>query len=145
MPRYDKRSPDEIKKIDSFIAEHYPLNGSKWCAEKLNLNMKYVGLRASLKGIKMNNGREKKSSERRTEIDKFIKAYYPKNGAQYCANKLGETAPYIRNRCTQLGLVMDRSGINPLIEENGKLKETIKKLRKDIMKLMVENKKLKRK
>lgn len=106
-----------------------------------------------------------RGEERLMTIDAFLKANYPTKGAMYCANELGEKLRYIQSRCHHIQLKIDptfrtrqrsetsstmyRKPRNDVgtsrttLIENRKLKSDNQLLRKQVLKLTMENRRLK--
>ena len=52
MPR---KSKSQIQAVDKFIAQNYPIHGTKFCAEALGETPDYIRTRAGIKKIKLSD------------------------------------------------------------------------------------------
>ena len=83
----------------------------------------------------------RKSKTKITTIDKFVKENYPLHGAEFCAETLNENADYIRTRVKQhkLSRITKRDD-KKMVEY---VRDLNKALRLELIKLILENKRLK--
>lgn len=66
-----RRTPEELKIIDKFIAENYPDKGPDFCASHLKLGLPYIVSRACLKQIKFNKPEAQKYETKLEEIERL--------------------------------------------------------------------------
>jgi len=93
-----KNSPKYYTKEEiDWLKKNYPIYGSIYCAEKLNLSIRQI--RSKIERLKL----KKNVIDISNEIN-FIKENYPIYGSIYCAEKLNISIDLVRSRVSRLKL-----------------------------------------